>query len=323
MKRHAQGCALSIELEYEYSYTEVARSLPEEVEGARRQILRRAFSRLTSVDQARISWEYATRETLVILVRETHHGLLAGEATPELLDVLARKAEETLHSFGSSIKESIAALVEQDGYRPAATIFDLAGLGASWLNNKDHLFVRNRPRVIRSRATLTMPRSVAAVARTVHLDRLQEMVALNLNQWRVARRASPTSRIDASVLEDGVTLLICGEGKLALEAAEALLSAPPRNLGRRRSIDGWPASGAPYAAWASIFIAGIALATAPAPVTTPALAIFGALAVAISVGFVILARRAGATLWSTLLGLGPAIIVSVFALIYGRFAVRR
>jgi hypothetical protein len=106
----------------------------------------------------------------------------------------------------------------------------------------------------------------------------------------------------------------CRDG-VAEDVAAALLGEPVGPAGR--SIDRWPPASTVYWGVSTLALACFAVAIAGARITSGWLALT-AIGATVAAGFaVIMARRGGASMLKTALGMSPSIIVFGFAIYYG------
>ncbi|WP_181649888.1 hypothetical protein [Streptomyces sp. WAC00263] len=260
-----------------------------------------------------------TADQLTVTVRATERVLDPQQVTIHLVEAVRGGAEEMLSAFGRAITSEALRLAQSDEGSQYRSVYLNCGLRDNFWLTDDHIFQHQSCRAEACVVTFPVSRPVAAVGR--HPERLHHLVhrALIDRNARAGRTTPDPLELETAMAAKG-SCRIKGPDKLVLESVRALLGTPEGLRISRRVIDTWPPGSALYWGGGSLALAVIAIVLSIAPVAIGALVAAVAAALATLVGTLSFARRQGASIARTLLGLGPALLIIGFAIFYGFFA---
>ena len=257
---------------------------------------------------------------LTIEISAADHVPAPDYVTATILREIVRYSDRACQSLPEKIRECT------DRFRKA----DRAGrANRPWLDQsyerfgREALFKMTSFRTVLSTVDFSVDSRVAAAVRNRRrLESYAERSVLGYYEGLSRSRPEPDkyaiSRGGRSALR-----ITSAEAGTAEEVAAALLGESRGSRPARRSIDGWPPASTPYWGLSTLASAVFAVVIAAFAVTPAWLAIT-ALGTAAAVGSaLVLARRAGASVLKTLLGMSPSAIVLGFAVYYGSLMLGR
>ena len=312
--------ALEFEQIYEVSYLTAGaeRWSADDLRAGREQVLQRALDKLEQVGSS-VQFDSSSLVALRVTVRAAEHVGDNGEITLALLEAIARDVTDRLSDIGRAISSAQEELADRSKGARVDTVYYAAGFGWSLHGENDHIFRRSPTTTVATSVEFSISASVAAAIRRPDQLTTKTRTAVVGRSVYLGRRP-PAATTYAVALAEGPSLRIDGPNVEALDVARALLSTPRQSFTPQRVVDEWPPTAAPFWAAGSLTIALVALVSAPLSVSAGAVITIGALVLITVTGACGLARRSGASVWATLLGLAPAVIVSGFSVIYGLFA---
>lgn len=257
-------------------------------------------------------------DRLTVTIRSTEYILDPQQVTINLVQAVRRGVEEILVAFGRAITSEALRLAQSDEDALHRSVYLNCGL-SDWLLTDNHIFQDPSCRAEACVVTFPVSRPVAAVGR--HPERLHYLVhrALIDRNARTGRTTPDLLELETAMTAKG-SCRIKGPDALVLESVRALLGAPEGLRTSRRAIDTWPPGSALYWGGGSLALAVTAIVLSIAPVAIGWLVAAAAAALATLVATLSFARRQGASIARTLLGLGPALLITGFAIFYGFFA---
>jgi hypothetical protein len=236
-----------------------------------------------------------------------------------LVETMLRDIDDAVEAFGGLITTTAWDVASSGPGAAADSVFFQAGLVPVIWDRSAHILLSGAGHVVTSTVTLDVPKNVAAVGRRPeHLRALVERSIVDGYASR-GRRTPRHAAYTVEMLRPTRLRVRSDADATAEDVVRSVLAAPTGRPTPPRSIDRWPPPTTPYWAGGSLVVTGYCALVGSAPVTTGWLIVSGIVLVSAVTATLTIARRNGASVPRTALGMAPVSVILGFAIVFGAF----